>query len=645
MTAIAGLIRLDGGAVDAATLARMQAVLTPYGQDAQDLQQLPDAGFVRTLLRTTPEDSLDQQPLHHAASQTWLLFDGRLDNREELARELGLAPPELARLADSALVLRACLRWDTGAVERLVGDFALACWQAARRRLWLARDPMGKRPLFWHQQPDFFAFSTMPKGLFAIPGVPRALSEERLHDYLCLRPLVGPQSFFKDIYKVEPGQWLAVEDGKTHGQRYHSFDPDRELSLASDEDYVEALSEQLQQAVSCRLRSCGRVASHLSSGFDSSTVTALAARELQLQGQGLLAYTAVPRAGFDGPVPPGRHADESTGAVAVAARYPNIEHHLIHTGVSSPLDGLAASVAVLDRAPLNPGNMVWLEAIQRDAAARGAKVLLTGQLGNITISHGGEQRLAALLGRGEWLTWWREASAMRGQDAGRSWRGLLATSLGPFLPREVWNAQARLRGRQPGLATYAPLHPEFDARMKARQPAPSLQWGLGTRPVKNGRRLRIAGLGRLDGAEHTAGVNAMGLELRDPTADRRLVEFCLALPDHLLLRDGQNKWLLRQMVRDLLPPEVTQARSKGLQAADWYEAATAARPQFSDAVHRLARHEGASRYLDVKALLDALEQWPEEGWWSPATQATYQLKLLRGLSVGQFIQYVDGGDP
>lgn len=591
MSAIAGIIRTDGRPVDPAALERMQTVLTPYGRDAQHHWRHGAAALVRTLLRTTPEDSLDRQPLFHTASGTALVFDGRLDNRDELAQALALGAAEAALMADSDLALRACLRWDTQAVDHLLGDFALACWQGPRRRLWLARDPLGVRPLFWHQQPGFLVFATMPKALFAIPGIPRALCEERLHDYLCLLPMVGPESFFKDIYRVEPGQILVLEGERVSTHRYHRFDPDREFHLPSDDDYLEAFREHLDRAVACRLRSSGPIASHLSSGFDSSTVTAVAARQLAERGERLLAYTAVPREGFDGPVPKGRHADEGPGARALAARFANIEHILIRPDGTSPIDHLQEDTETLDRGPLNPCNRVWSNTIQTDAARRGVKVLLTGAMGNMTISYTGEPYLAGLFGRGQWATWWREARALKRRHPERRWRGLLAQSLVPYLPPALWVALENYRGRTWKLTDYAAIHPDFMARMQSLERSKKLDWDLSYRPWANGRRMRIAVINRLDNGEYSAAANVAGLEMRDPTSDLRLIEFCLAMPDAQYLRDGQSRWLLHRLMGEVLPPEILHARTKGLQAADWFEAASRALPRIrEDLAHLMMAH-------------------------------------------------------
>lgn len=637
MTAIAGIVQLDRAPVERATLERMRNLLQPYGRDAQHIQQMPGAGFLRTLLRTTPEDALDRQPLVHAESQTLVLFDGRLDNREELSQALGIATAEQRLMADSAIAMQACLRWDSACVDRLLGDFALACWQPGTRRLWLARDPLGTRPLYWHRTPERFAFATLPKALFAIPGVERAVCEERLHDYLCLLPMIGPESFFRDVYRVEPGQILVLDGERLETRRYHRWDPERELRLPSDDDYLDAFAEQVERAVACRLRANGPIASHLSSGFDSSTVTALAARQLAARGEGLSAYTAVPRAGFDGPVPKGRHADEGPGARALAARFPNIAHHLIHPDGTAPVDLLEESVETLDRPPLNPCNMVWMEAIQTDAARRGAKVLLTGQMGNMTLSYTGEQYLPWLFGHGRWTTWWREVLALKRRQR-RRWRGLLALSIGPYLPPALWAALERLRGEQQWtLSDYTAIHPTFMRRMDHAARVRATGWDLSYRPWANGRHMRIAVLERLDNGDYSTAANAAGLETRDPTADRRLIEFCLAVPDQQYLRAGQTRWLLQRLMGKILPPEILTARTKGLQAADWYEAVGESLPRLREEIAR-QQSKGVGAYLDLDRLTASLDDWPTAGWAEQATIQRYRLKLLRGLSVGIFVR-------
>jgi asparagine synthase (glutamine-hydrolysing) len=641
MSAIAGIVSLNDQAGDRATLERMESLLQPYGRDAQHHLQYGVIGLIHTLLRTTPEDSFDHQPLVHRASGFALLFDGRLDNRDELIEKLGLSAREALILADSTIVLHACLKWDIDAVKHLIGDFALACWSSKKKRLWLARDPLGFRPLFWHRQPNFFAFATLPKALFAIPGVPRALCEERLSDLLSLIPMIGPESFFKDVYRVEPGQLLVLEDDRITTRFYHRFDPKYELHLRSDADYLEAFQDLTGRAIACRLRASTPIASHLSSGFDSSTVTALAASRLSARNTPLVAYTAVPREGFDGPVPRGSHSDEGPAASALARRFANIEHVLIRSGSASPLDNLQSDTENLDRAPLNPCNAIWVDAINADAARRGIKVMLIGQMGNFSISYTGEQYLPTLLRQGRWLRWLHEATALHRAEPGQRWRHLIVSSVGPYVPPFIWERLTKARGREHPFSRYCAINPQFMARIDTPARARRAAWDVSNRPWADGRRMRIAGLQRIDFGEQSASVNAAGLEFRDPTCDLRLIEFCLAVPGHQYLRNGQRRWLLQRLMQDVLPPEILYARTRGLQAADWFENAGESLPRLRDELQRMKENSAIRSYLDLDSMMTAIDTWPTSGWERQETIMTYRLKLLRGIAAGTFIRYVE----
>jgi asparagine synthase (glutamine-hydrolysing) len=641
MTAIAGIIRLDQNPVDRDTVDRMVNQLKIYGRDAQHTHFEQGAAFLRTLLRITPEDSLDRQPLVHPPTRTLLLFDGRLDNREELAEALGISKPDLKLMSDSDVALQACLKWDTETVDRLLGDFALACWNPRQRRLWLARDALGTRPLYWHKSSGFFAFATMPKGLFAIPGIQRAICEERLHDYLCLLPMIGPESFFKDVYRVEPGQFLVLDGSTVTTQKYHRWDPDRELRLASDDEYLEAFREQVDRAVACRLRSTGLVASHLSSGFDSSTVTAVAARLLAAQGKPLIAYTAVPREGFDGPVPKGKHGDEGPGARAVAARFNNVEHHLIPTPDVSLPTSLEKTIQEMDQPFLNPSNLLWVNAIRDDAGQKGCKVLLVGSSGNLSISYTGMEYLSMLIDKREWQTWWRELNALKKNQPHRRWRGLLLKSFSPFLPNPIWRLIRLSRGeRNLDITECTALSVGFLERMSHEKRVAACNWNSSYRPWRNARRMRIDNLNRFDNGNYLMPAKSRSLVTVDPTADRRLIEFCLMLPEEQYLKNGQDRRILRRLMAETLPPEILGSSTRGYQAADWYETVEKALPRVRNDLEQI-KTTSATTILDIASLEREINTWPASGYHSSKVSRSYQLKLLRGLSAGTFILQTD----
>src|ERR1051326_265197 len=165
MTALAGIWDQRSGCDVFEYCARMLAAQSVYGRDGESRWDASTVSLGCRLWRLLPEDSSGIQPLRGAASGFVLVADLRLDNREELASELHLAPVEAATMSDAALLLAAFERWDDECCARLVGDFAFALWDEREQRLVLARDIIGARPLHYYAAEGFFAFASMPKGL------------------------------------------------------------------------------------------------------------------------------------------------------------------------------------------------------------------------------------------------------------------------------------------------------------------------------------------------------------------------------------------------------------------------------------------------------------------------------------------------
>jgi asparagine synthase (glutamine-hydrolysing) len=637
MTAIAGLIRFDNQPVDKAILTRMGRLLQPYGCDVQDQICFDDVGLFRALLRTTPEDTFDCQPINHLESKSLFVFDGRLDNRYELISKLGIPSHEAIDLADSSLALLCILKWGEDAVKSFVGDFSFAFWSRQDKCLLMGRDQLGNRPLFWSKRNNLFAFATLPKALFVIPGVSRELCEERLSDFLTLTPEIGPESFYKDIYRVEPGHIIKVNEFGIRSRRYYCFDTQNEVRFNNDDDYVEAFREKLNLAVSAKLRSNTFVASQLSSGFDSSTVTAVAAKQLSIEDKRLRAYTAVPEKDFSGFVPRGRHADEGPGARALVARFDNIDHFEIRSNRVSPIDNLFDNVASLNRAPLNPCNNVWFKAIYDDLARSGGRVILTGLRGNMTISYAGEEYLPFLLSSGNIKGWLKEATAFKNANSHITWKNIFLRSFGPYIPSEVLTLINRFRGKNTQLTDYTGIHPEFMARIDTVGRMKKAKWDRSYKPWANSRDMRIAILNRMDPGEYMADANYSRVEMRDPTGDIRLIEFCLAVPDSQYLRDGQSRWLLKRLMLNTLPDEILNCRTKGLQAADWYVSMVDKIPVMRQEILQMKSHSVIGGYLDLDTLLADLDNWPQNGWQDEKIIMKYRLRLLRAMAAGVFI--------
>ena len=644
MTALAGRWNFDGAPGAAAACARMLRAQEMFGPHDSAQWDGGEIALGRRLYRTLPEDVHDRGPLTGQGGASVLVADLRLDNRDELTRALQISAERARALADADILMSAWERWGLDLFDRLVGDYAFALWDETNHRLVLARDPLGMRPLHYHRGQNFIAFASMPKGLHALPEVPRAPDEDRVAEFLALLPEDGTASFFKGVERVEAG-CVAIVTPTGVAQRRHWQPTRKTIKLASTGDYAEALRHHLDQAVRSQLRGAGDVAAHLSSGFDSSAVATSAARILAPSGGGVVAFTAVPREGYDGAAPPGRHGDEGPIAARTAALYPNMEHVLIRTGGRTPLDSLDRNFLIYDRPMLNLCNDVWVGAINDAARERGLSVMLTGQMGNMSISYEGAALLPSLMGRGRLISWFRESlGAVRRGEMG--WRGALASTVRPYLPApaRAWYNRA-FHGREVGIASYSAIRADLAARLDIPARARARGLDLTYRPRKDGFESRLWGLRRVDLGNYVKGaLGGWGIDQRDPTADRRLIEFCLAVPEEQYRSGGETRALARRAFAGQVAPEVISMRGKGYQGVDWHEGFTAARGAVAKEIARLKGCGPAATAIDLARLERLVEDWPQDGWEQPQVNAEYRLALLRAVSVGHFLRKASGSN-
>ena len=590
MSAIGGVWQRNRGGPEGGCAAVLDAQQR-YGPDAQALwSNGTDFALGRNLARLLPEDAFDAQPLAGAGGRFTLVADIRLDNRAEIASALGIGGPGHGRRADADLLLAAWERWEEASLQRLVGDFAFAVWDAERRRLVLARDFAGARPLHFHASSSLFAFASMPAGLHALPEIPRAPDLDFAARTVEAGNAPPSGSWYVGIERVRPGHLLTVSGGEA-AQRRWWHPAAATLRLRRPQDYAEALRSRLDEAVRARLRGESRVAAHLSGGLDSSAV-ATSAAHLLAQGGHVTAFTALPRPGYCASRSPPL-LDEGPLAAATAALWPNLEHVVLPAAGPLALDRLDEDTELFGQPLPNLCNLPWATAIADAARARGLKVLLTGQYGNFAFSYDGMFLLADLLRRGRFASLAGHMAAL--------WRG------GFVRPRSLAGAMLR------------PL------------------LGPRDRPPVRERDLRLRVFDLTDVGNLTKGELARsGLDCRDPTADRRLVEFCLSVPPEEFVRGGIPRSLARRALAGRVPEFVLAEPRKGVQAPDWHEPASVQRDALAALLDSFAATP-ASALLPLRDLRGMMDAWADADWRRPAVSREYRARLLRAVSLGHFL--------
>jgi asparagine synthase (glutamine-hydrolysing) len=631
MTAIAGFWSFDAGVHVASACQEMLQALRVYGKDRSAQCSSASLAMGVSALHLLPEDTFDQQPLT-APGVSCFVADVRLDNREELARELGLS---VTAMADSAVLLAAWQRWGEQCLDHLTGAFSFAVWDEQQQHLFLARDHTGERPLFYASTDGWFAFASMPVGLHALPFMTAEVDENYLAHYLVLADIPIEQTIFRNVRRLPAGCAMSVRPDRTRVWRHWQTGQLQELRLNSAEEYLECFRERFDRAVAVRLRTTGGVGAQLSGGLDSGSVSATAARLLAVHGRGLTCFTSIPRAGFT-PVESATHSsDERAAAAEVAALYGNVRHVLVASGDTSFLDILDHNNALYNHPCFGPTNEVWLNAIYDQAKALGITVLLNGNCGNSTISYNGMHAFSAWFRSGNWSTLARVARHLVRND-GASMRLIVRNAIWPSLPfwlRSI--TDPHMRGFS---LDYSMLRPEIAERLDLKRAA--LHDLNAVSP--DGRTMLRALVEQGDMADTPiAAQGGWQMDFRDPTFDRHVVEFCLTVPLEEFLRDGKQRSLVRRAMVGRLPSSTLNQTRRGRQAADWHLSLGAVRDRMTAEVARLKTSPLAAKLLDLTRMESLIQNWPAEDFDRPEIMGPYHIALTRGFSVGRFLLQYD----
>lgn len=546
MSAIAAVLRRDGSPAGEGHLRGLEAALRRRGPDGIGSWSGGPVGLLRFATETGAGAPGPCRIAEDPAADLRLAFDGRLDDREGIRRDLAQAGREAPDGSDADLALRAFAAFGPeGGAARLVGDFAFLLWDGRRRALVAGRDPLGIRPLLFHDDGRRVAFATEAAALIDGAGVPFAPDEGVAAEVLAGGPFSRAETLVRGIRRVLPGTLLTVTADGIGEREFRRIDPCRVRLPADDGGCVEAFRAVLREAIRCRLRSSTPAALLLSGGLDSGAVAAFAADLLRgpsPPGPGLRAFTV----SF-----PGLPCDEADAARATAAAT-GIPHEVI------PWEPPAAAWFAEDARegrdlpglPVIPGSACVAARIR----AAGLRVVLDGEGGD-EILRASPWLAADLLGEGRFAGAWREARWWGGA------RALVEFGVRPFLPGAVRRAVRLLRPTDPlppwvdrGLARRVGLLDRVRSAPPSRGPA-----GFARSEVAADLVAGHALAGR-EAADRWG--TRCGAEPRHPLLDLRVVETALALPHRLRSTESGDRTALRRAQEGLLPEGLLCRREK-----------------------------------------------------------------------------------
>ncbi|MBI3548983.1 MAG: asparagine synthase (glutamine-hydrolyzing) [Elusimicrobia bacterium] len=273
MCGITGIVHAEPGRVDAAALKRANDLISHRGPDDEGFYTDERAGLAMRRLAII-DLSTGHQPITSADGQTTIVFNGEIYNYQELRPDLEASGYPFRTKTDTEVILALYERMGPECVKKLRGMFAFSIWDKKRKRLFIARDRVGKKPLVYAQGPGFLAFASELRCLFQWPGIKREVKSKSIDLFLSLQYIPSPHTIYKDIYKLPPAHYLIYENGKVQVERYWDL-PLNQPPVATDPRAAqELIRSKFTEAVKLRLISDVPLGAFLSGGIDSSIVVA-----------------------------------------------------------------------------------------------------------------------------------------------------------------------------------------------------------------------------------------------------------------------------------------------------------------------------------------------------------------------------------
>ncbi|MFC6086318.1 asparagine synthase (glutamine-hydrolyzing) [Sphaerisporangium aureirubrum] len=603
MCGIAGLV--STGRPDPALVRSMCEALVHRGPDSDGYHDDAHAGLGMRRLAVV-DVAGGAQPVYNEDRTVVAVYNGELYNFRELHRELTGLGHRFTSTGDSECLVHAYEEYGDELVHRLRGMFAFALWDARRGRLLLARDRVGKKPLYWRSDGTSLWFGSELKALLRDPAVPRELDPVALHHYLTYQYVPAPWSIYQGVRKLPPGHLLVWRQGVTEVRRYWRLDSaPRPAGTVTEE--AERLRELLLDATRVRMVSERPLGAFLSGGLDSSAVVAAMARH----ASGPVKTFTI---GFDELA-----FDERRYARMVAERYGTDHHELV---VNQPAAALLPELTWHYDEPFADSSAIPSFCVAR-LSREHVTVALNGDGGDECL--GGYRRYAlmarlrgipvpgaarpslrrigaAMLTRAPARSWLRDAGRvveLLGLPPSRRYARLMSC-FGPAQKLALYTDA--LLERVAGVDSYTLLDDAFAASRAATDVGRLIDVDIATYlPGDLLVKVDIATMGN-------------SLEARSPFLDHHLLEWAAGLPLELKIRSGTTKYLLKHALVPWLPAEVIDRRKSGfgVPMARWLR--TGLRELSHDVLtDHTARSRGLFRPAAVTRLLRAHDAGHDHG--------------------------------
>lgn len=618
MGAIGGIINLNNKMNYKNSLYTMMDKLSICKLDKIDFIEDKNLFMICGLNYITPESLNENLPLVDNKKNLMITCDAIIDNRKELLEIFNIDKNMWGKITDTDLILLSYEKWGNDCPKYLVGDFAFVIYDKNLNRIFCARDHVGKRTLYYSLDSGNFIFCTLMNPILATLDKKVELNERWTTDFLALwgvhHQTEAEETIYNQIYQVPPGSTLEVDNIDTKVRKYwNPLNDVKPLKLSSEKEYIEKFLEIYTEAVNCRLRSCKEVGVLLSGGLDSGSVACLAARELEKKHKRLKAFSFIPATGYIDDTPRYQIADEREYIEEILKIHKNIDETYMNCDGKDAVSDIEDFISTFEQPYKIVENINWINESCKIASEQGVSILLDGQYGNSTISFGDFFIHAkTLFKEGKLIKLSKEIDkASKYHNFPK--KKLIKDTMEYILPDKINNYIHREEIKKKDRFNECPIKKELVKKWDVEKRFENLEFNSVSIHNHDLNSIRMK---MIDDSvfSHVGEIETKlslkyGVIKRDPTRDKRIIEFCLSLPTEMFVDGGMERALVRKSMKGILPEKIRLNSSvRGKQSADWIYRITPKWKQIKKELENMLNNdESIISYIDIDKLKNTLE--------------------------------------
>lgn len=512
----------------------------------------------------TPEAVFEQLPIN--TSHFCFTADAVLDNRNDLIKRLNISASEATNIPDGKLLFSMYQRYGNSCLNDLLGAYSFVWYDKNNNCIELISDAVGNRCLYYRLLDNVLYFSSLIEPLAQL-SMNTTLNNRWLSDFLAMDHLFmineTEETPIQEIYRIAPAQHITITPQQMSKKIYwNPFANYTEYHFSSDQEYCEHFCSLWENAVTDVLRSNGETAIQLSGGLDSTAIAAIAAPYLKQKQKTLYSFTSVPMKGYQYNKEGYYIEDETEDVQKTASFYGNIDTEFIDLNSKSPWDIANKEFRILEIPFKSVQNCLWLFDSMEKAYAKKARIILSGSYGNTTISYTDlNVYMNTLYHRKQYQKLKREIN-------------LFAKNMG-FSAKYALKEIQQL-GNTDFEPTPYPFQHSFVKRDTAKQVGSDIHlFNMAQHQYDSSKDFSLYRENMLNflalrqiGEITTKHSLATGVLLRDPTKDKRIIDFCIHLPVDQFCKEGIDRRLVKVYLKDKMPPHVIRFGKQGKQSAD-----------------------------------------------------------------------------